>query len=66
MKKEDKTIILVTHDIEEAAFTGKKILILKGPANQDASIVDNSFAIGPDARNLPGFQERCKELRSLL
>jgi NitT/TauT family transport system ATP-binding protein len=60
------TTILVTHDIEEAAFTGKKILILRGPANRDASIVENPFAIGPDARNLPGFQVRCKELRSLL
>lgn len=60
------TTILVTHDIEEAAFTGNKILILKGPANQDTAIIENSFAIGPDARNLPGFQERCKELRSLL
>jgi NitT/TauT family transport system ATP-binding protein len=60
------TTILVTHDIEEAAFTGNKILILKGPGNQDTTIIENSFALGPDARNLPGFQERCMELRSLL
>ena len=60
------TTLLVTHDIEEAAFVGKRILILRGPANQDAAIIENSFGIGPNARNLPGFQERCKELRSLL
>ena len=60
------TTILVTHDIEEAAFTGDKILLLRGPGNQDTSIIENSFAQGPDARNLPGFQERCMELRSLL
>lgn len=65
-KEGNLTTILVTHDIEEAAFTGNKILVLKGPANQDMSIIENSFAIGPDARNLPGFQERCKELRSML
>jgi NitT/TauT family transport system ATP-binding protein len=60
------TTLLVTHDIEEAAFMGKRILLLRGPANQDAAIIENSFAIGPDARNHPGFQERCNELRSLL
>jgi len=59
-------IILVTHDIEEAVFVGKKILLLKGEANSQSRVIENDVAGLENFRNQPKFRERCETLRELL
>jgi len=60
------TLILVTHSIEEAAFLGRKILLLNNPPNTKAVIFDNSMAGAKGYRESDEYQRLCKELRSLL
>lgn len=60
IKKEQKTAILVTHDLSEAVSLGSQILVLsKRPATLK-SVVDISFPhnISPlERRNLPEFKD---------
>jgi len=60
------TSITVTHDIEEAVFLGRKILVLGGSCNQDPHTIDNQLAGRIEERNSQHFQKQCEELRSLL
>jgi len=60
------TSITVTHDIEEAVFLGRKILLLGGSCNQNPPTIDNQFAGRVEERNSHHFQKQCEELRSLL
>ena len=60
------TSITVTHDIEEAVFLGRKILVLGGSCNQNPHTIDNQLAGRIEARNSHCFQKQCEELRSLL
>jgi NitT/TauT family transport system ATP-binding protein len=38
------TTIIVTHSVEEAAFLGRRILLMRQPPNQEARILDNPAA----------------------
>lgn len=60
------TGFLVTHGIEEAAFLGRKILVLTSRPGRVAEIVDNPGMGNPDYRNKPDFLEICSHLRELL
>jgi len=60
------TIILVTHNIEEAAFLGKKIIVLNCPPNTRPLIIDNPGSGYVEYRNTPEFTERCQQLRELV
>jgi NitT/TauT family transport system ATP-binding protein len=58
------TLILVTHSIEEAAFVGKKILLLRKPPNKKAVIIDNFSSGIEDYRDSDEYRQLCRELRS--
>jgi ABC-type nitrate/sulfonate/bicarbonate transport system ATPase subunit len=60
------TTVIVTHNIEEAAYMGQRLLVLRQPPHREALIVDNPAAGQPDYRELPEFQVRCTQIRELL
>jgi len=60
------TIILVTHNIEEAVFLGKRIMVLNHPPNTEPIIIDNPGSGYSEYRQMPGFTERCREVRELV
>jgi ABC-type nitrate/sulfonate/bicarbonate transport system ATPase subunit len=60
------TSIVVTHDIEEAVFMGKKILLLKGTANRELHTIENEVAGLKDYRSRADFHRQCDALRGLL
>jgi NitT/TauT family transport system ATP-binding protein len=57
------TLVLVTHSIEEAAFMGKKILLLQTPPNQKPIMIHNPSAGVGEYRNSREYQELCINLR---
>jgi ABC-type nitrate/sulfonate/bicarbonate transport system ATPase subunit len=60
------TMVLVTHNIEEAAFWGARILVLSKPPNTHPVIIDNPGSGTPEYINSPDFNSRCKQLRELI
>jgi len=60
------TIILVTHNIEEAVFLGKRIMVLKHPPNTEPIIIENPGSGYSEYRKMPDFTERCKAVRELV
>jgi ABC-type nitrate/sulfonate/bicarbonate transport system ATPase subunit len=58
------TLVLVTHSIEEAAFVGKKILLLNKPPNNQAVIIENFSSGSQDFRDTGEYQHLCRELRN--
>ena len=60
------TIILVTHNIEEAVFLGKRIIVLRHPPNTGPVIIENPGSGYPEYRDTPHFTEKCKEVRGLV
>jgi NitT/TauT family transport system ATP-binding protein len=60
------TMILVTHNIEEAAFVGQRILILRHPPNRSPRIVNNHHRADDAYRESPKYQKVCADLRSAL
>jgi len=61
------TSIVVTHNIEEAAFMGRRILFLGRPPQRQALVLDNPGA-GPLYRDRahPAYREMCDHLRKML
>ncbi len=57
------TIILVTHNIEEAAFMGQKVLLLRDPPNRQAVIMENAHRAEPRYRESSHYQTMCAYLR---
>jgi NitT/TauT family transport system ATP-binding protein len=60
------TTIIVTHNIEDAAFLGERILVLAKPPHHDPVMVENPAAGQAGYRALPAFLDKCNELRRLL
>lgn len=60
------TTLVVTHTIEEAAFLGRRILVLGRPPNVRPRVIDNSGAGDPAYRGRPAFWAKVAELRALL
>jgi ABC-type nitrate/sulfonate/bicarbonate transport system ATPase subunit len=60
------TIVLVTHNIEEAAFLGRKILVLTHLPNTDPIIIENPDCGNPGYRNTYRFTEKCEQLRNMI
>ncbi len=60
------TIVVVTHNVEEAAFLGRRILVLGDPPNHDPMIVENPQAGQPGWRSDAGFLAVTQTLRSRL
>lgn len=60
------TMVLVTHNIEEAVFSGQKIMVLGAAPNTRPVIVENALSGSSGYRNSLDFVTRCKELRELM
>jgi ABC-type nitrate/sulfonate/bicarbonate transport system ATPase subunit len=57
------TLVIVTHNIEEAAAMGKKILLLGTPPNREARTFENLTAGGANYRESAAYQTLCQTLR---
>jgi ABC-type nitrate/sulfonate/bicarbonate transport system ATPase subunit len=57
------TLVIVTHNIEEAAALGKKILLLGTPPNREARIFENPSAGEAEYRESAAYQTLCQRLR---
>jgi len=60
------TTIIVTHNIEDAAFLGERILVLARPPHREPVVVENPAAGQADYRAQAAFLDKCNELRRLL
>ena len=60
------TMVLVTHNIEEAVFLGKRILVLQHPPNTKTIVVENAGSGYSEYRKTSDFTQRCKEVRELV
>lgn len=60
------TTLIITHNIDEAVFMGRKILVLSQPPTIDPLIVENPNAGGSGYRQQTEFFERCNQLRQML
>ncbi len=60
------TTVIVTHNIEEAVYLGRRILLLGRAPNTVARVIENPAAGAADFRRRPAYQEKCSELRALL
>jgi ABC-type nitrate/sulfonate/bicarbonate transport system ATPase subunit len=60
------TLIIVTHNIEEAAAMGRKILLLGTPPNKQARVFENPTAGQPGHRESREYQALCQTLRKEL
>lgn len=60
------TILLITHNIEEAVFLGQKIFVMSACPGTIIKTVDNSIAGNNAARGKVEFLELCNQLRSYL
>lgn len=61
--EQNLTLVIVTHNIEEAAILGQKILLLGQPPNTQADIIDNPGAEAIDFRETAEYTAMCRELR---
>lgn len=61
--KDSITTVLVTHNIEEAVFLGRKIVILSPRPGKVVKIIDNEEMGDVEYRNKKGFFEKCREVR---
>jgi ABC-type nitrate/sulfonate/bicarbonate transport system ATPase subunit len=67
LQREHKlTTVIVTHNIEDAAFLGERILVLAHPPHRELVVVENPSAGTPGYRTQPAFLDKCNELRRLL
>jgi NitT/TauT family transport system ATP-binding protein len=64
--KRQFSFIIVTHNIEEAVFLGKKIIILSNGTPSIKTVIDNPGMGGVDYRNNAAFFELTTELRKIL
>ena len=57
------TVVLVTHNIEEAAFIGQRILMLDDPPNHAPRVIDNPHEADQAYRCAGAYQRACASLR---
>ena len=57
------TLVVVTHAIEEAAFLGRKILLLGQPPNKLPQVFDNPSAGAPNFRDSADYARLVRNLR---
>ena len=60
------SFIIVTHNIEEAVFLGRKIMVLHSQGAGARALIENPDMGSIEYRNKPVFFERCLELRTIL
>jgi len=57
------TLVVVTHNIEDAVFLGQKILVLGEPPHRVPVIIGNPKAGSTDYRSQPSYFEQCAAVR---
>jgi ABC-type nitrate/sulfonate/bicarbonate transport system ATPase subunit len=57
------TVVLVTHNIEEAAFVGQKVLLLGTPPNRETTVLENTHSAHVEYRHSEAYQNTCMTLR---
>lgn len=65
-QKRGYTQVLVTHSIEEAAFLGRRIIVMGGKPGHIREVIDNEGMGSTQYRATPAYFELCKRLRSAL
>lgn len=60
------TVMIVTHDIEEAILVGRRIVVLRQSANREPRTIENENAGKVDFRYDPQFRRQCEALRGML
>ncbi|MFA5844267.1 MAG: ATP-binding cassette domain-containing protein [Coriobacteriia bacterium] len=65
-KQRGHTALLVTHSIEEAAFLGRRVVVMTPRPGRVAAVVDNPGMGSPGYRETEAFLATCAELRRLL
>jgi len=58
------TLVVVTHNIEEAVLMGSRVMILKDHPNRLPECVDNPLALDRNSRGSPDFIRACAGMRS--
>jgi NitT/TauT family transport system ATP-binding protein len=64
--EEGLTVVMVTHRIEEAAYMGQQVLVMRQPPNRAGRAVDNAHAQSASYRGSSGYQAACIALREAL
>jgi ABC-type nitrate/sulfonate/bicarbonate transport system ATPase subunit len=62
-EEQQLTLVVVTHAIEEAAFMGRKILLLGQPPNKQPQVIDNPSAGEPNFRDSADYTRLVRNLR---
>jgi NitT/TauT family transport system ATP-binding protein len=62
-REQGLTLVVVTHNIEDAVFLGRKILVLGEPPHTAADVIDNPRAGMLDYRAQPAYYEKCADVR---
>ena len=65
-REQQLTTVIVTHNIEDAAFLGERILVLARPPHRAPVVVENPAAGQAGYRSQSAFLDKCNELRKLL
>jgi ABC-type nitrate/sulfonate/bicarbonate transport system ATPase subunit len=65
-KNVTSTMVLVTHNIEEAVYWGNNILVLKYPPNETAVSINNPGSGLLEYRNSSEFRIKCQQLREMI
>jgi len=64
--RQSLTMVLVTHNIEEAVFLGRRIVILSPRPGRVVKVVENPLAGDPAARKAPEFHSLATGIREIL
>ncbi|WP_217995641.1 ABC transporter ATP-binding protein [Amphibacillus sediminis] len=59
-------MLIVTHNIEEAVFLGKRIIIMQPNPGRIKTVIDNPYFGSEDLRSQLAYHEMCMKLRSEL
>jgi ABC-type nitrate/sulfonate/bicarbonate transport system ATPase subunit len=62
-REQNLTLVLVTHNIEDAVFLGRKIMVLGQPPHSAPNVIDNPQAGRQDYRTQPDFFAQCASVR---
>ena len=62
-REQNLTLVLVTHNIEDAVFLGQKIMVLGQPPHSVPVVITNPQAGRPDYRTQASFFEQCATVR---
>jgi NitT/TauT family transport system ATP-binding protein len=65
-REQNLTLVVVTHNIEDAVFLGRRILVLQRPPQTRPIVIDNPQAGEASYRSQPFFFERCAQVRASL